>query len=92
MSGGAQPLAARTCCRCYLVCRPSYLAHLVVAGLDVGRFHWSGHVPSRVQMVGLAVSATSWGLVLCAMAVNRFFAATVRLQTEGSLITAGPYR
>jgi small neutral amino acid transporter SnatA (MarC family) len=62
---------------------PSYLAHLVVAGLDVGRFHWSGHVRSRVQMAGLTVSATSWGLVLCAMAVNRFFAATVRLQTEG---------
>ena len=33
------------------------LAHLVVAGLDVGRFHWQPHVPFAIQIVALAAIA-----------------------------------
>ncbi len=49
------------------------LAHLVVAGLDVGRFHWQPHVPFAVQVVALAAVAASLGGSMWAMSVNPFF-------------------
>ena len=72
---------------------PFILAHLVVAGLDAGRFHWS-YVSVPVQIAGLV------GLVLCfstsvwAMRTNRFFSPVVRIQEERGhhLVTGGPYR
>ena len=77
-----------------LVGMPAYLARFAVAGLDAGRFHWSGHVPLGAQLAGLAATTASWALVLRAMVVNRFFEATVRIQTERGhrLVTGGPYR
>ncbi len=77
-----------------LVALPCWLAHLVVAGLDVGRFHWSTPLPPAVQVLGLAISFASWGLVLRAMVVNRFFSPVVRIQTERGhhVVTTGPYR
>jgi protein-S-isoprenylcysteine O-methyltransferase Ste14 len=80
--------------RMLVVALPCWVAHWVVAGLDVGRFHWSTPLPPGVQLFGLAISVVSWGLVLRAMAVNRFFSPVVRIQTERGhhLITAGPYQ
>jgi protein-S-isoprenylcysteine O-methyltransferase Ste14 len=77
-----------------LVGTPAYLAHYVIAGLDVGRFHWSDRVPPGVQIAGLAVYGASWALVWRAMTVNRFFVETIRVQTERGhhLVTAGPYQ
>jgi len=77
-----------------LVGLPLYLAHLIIAGLDAGRFHWSDHVSRGAQIVGLPVLAASWGLAAWAVVVNRFFSPVVRIQTERGheLITAGPYR
>src|SRR3954452_658601 len=73
---------------------PMLLGHLVVAGLDVGRFGWSGPIPVAVQAVALAGCAAGMGLSLWAMAANRFFSPVVRIQAERGhhLITAGPYR
>jgi protein-S-isoprenylcysteine O-methyltransferase Ste14 len=73
---------------------PLYLAHYVVAGLDVGRFHWSDGLAPAVQIAGLVFSAGGWALVWWAMVVNRFFVTTVRIQTERGhhLVEAGPYR
>lgn len=34
------------------------LGNLVIAGLDAGRFHWSGRIPLAVQMAGLLARAT----------------------------------
>lgn len=78
----------------FVVALPFWLAHWVIAGLDVGRFHWSSPLTPDVQMVPLAISLVSWGLVLWAMVVNRFFSPVVRIQTERGhqLITAGPYQ
>jgi hypothetical protein len=42
MSGGAQPLGGAELLPMLLVGMPFCLAHLVVAGLDVGRFHYRG--------------------------------------------------
>ncbi len=72
---------------------PIILAHLTVAGMDVGRFGWSGPIPTAVQATALAGYAAGMGLSLWAMAVNRFFSPVVRIQSERGhcLVTAGPY-
>jgi protein-S-isoprenylcysteine O-methyltransferase Ste14 len=77
-----------------LALMPFLLAHLAVAGLDAGRFHWSGAVPLAVQILALSGVALGLGLVLWAMSVNRFFSPAVRIQQERGhhLISEGPYR
>ncbi len=73
---------------------PFILVHLAVAGLDVGRYGWSGPIPLGVQATALAGYATGLGLSLWAMAANRFFSPVVRIQAERGhhVITSGPYR
>ncbi|HEV8293555.1 MAG TPA: isoprenylcysteine carboxylmethyltransferase family protein [Tepidisphaeraceae bacterium] len=73
---------------------PFVLLHLVVAALDVGRFGWSGNVGLAVHVVGLVGYCAGLGLAVWAMAVNRFFAPVVRLQSERGhhVIDKGPYR
>src|SRR4029450_303940 len=73
---------------------PLVLLQLVIAGLDAGRYHWSGHFPASVHAAGLVASTA--GLVLCiwAMTSNPFFSSVIRIQTDRGhhLVTAGPYR
>ncbi len=73
---------------------PFIVAHLVVAGLDVGRYGWTGPLPWGVQAGALALYAAGLGLAYWSMAANRFFSPIVRLQTERGhhLIDGGPYR
>ena len=40
---------------------PFFLGHWVIAGLDVGRFHWSDTVPPVVQIGGLVGMALTMG-------------------------------
>jgi protein-S-isoprenylcysteine O-methyltransferase Ste14 len=72
---------------------PFVLLHLVVAALDVGRFGWSGNVGLAVHVAGTLGYCAGLGLAVWAMAVNRFFAPVVRLQTERGhhVISTGPY-
>ena len=72
---------------------PFIVVHLVVAGLDVGRYGWSGPIPLAVQATALAGYAAGMGLSLWAMAANRFFSPVVRIQAERGhhVITSGPY-
>jgi protein-S-isoprenylcysteine O-methyltransferase Ste14 len=76
-----------------LVGFPLYLAHLAIAGLDAGRFHWS-RVPTGVKIAALVLFAASWALVDWAMVANRFFSSVVRIQSERGhhVVTVGPYR
>ena len=76
-----------------LLALPMILGHLVVAGLDVGRFGWSGPIPVAVQAAALAGYAAGMGLSLWAMAANRFFSPVVRIQAERGhrLVSSGPY-
>jgi len=71
-----------------------FLATWVVAGLDVGRFHWSGTVPVGFQIVGLIGFAAGLGLVSWATWANTFFSRSVRIQQERGhrVVTGGPYR
>ena len=66
---------------------------LLVAGLDVGRFHWSPTVPLGVQIVALGLFAVGNAIGFRAMMANRFFSDFVRIQTERGhhVVTNGPY-
>ena len=67
---------------------------LLLAGLDVGRLHWSATVPLALQILGLVGFATGMGLTTWAMLVNRFFSRAVRLQPDRGqqVVSSGPYR
>jgi protein-S-isoprenylcysteine O-methyltransferase Ste14 len=69
------------------------LAMIVVAGLDL-RFRWSENISIFIWWVALMGSLASQLFVLWAMATNRFFATTVRIQEERGhqVVDSGPYR
>ena len=69
------------------------LGVLVTAGLDA-RFGWSSPFGGRLWVLGLALAFGSQMFVLWAMATNRFFATTVRIQDERghAVVDRGPYR
>jgi protein-S-isoprenylcysteine O-methyltransferase Ste14 len=73
---------------------PPAVALLVVAGLDAGRFGWSGSFSPWVQAAGLAACGAALALPFWAMMTNRFFSPVVRIQEERGhhVITGGPYR
>jgi protein-S-isoprenylcysteine O-methyltransferase Ste14 len=73
---------------------PFFAAHLIIAGLDVGRFGWSTPMPTWLQVVGLAGLAAGFALSLAGVRVNRFFSPVVRIQSERGhhVVTDGPYR
>jgi protein-S-isoprenylcysteine O-methyltransferase Ste14 len=64
----------------------------VVAGLDVGRFHWSS-LDFAFVFPGFVLLIFSTFLLNWAMAVNPFFEPTVRIQKERGhkVIASGPY-
>jgi protein-S-isoprenylcysteine O-methyltransferase Ste14 len=70
----------------------SYVATLIVAGLDDGRFHWAPAPPSAILsgyvLLLVSVFGTGW-----AQAVNRHFEPSVRIQSDRDhhVITTGPY-
>ncbi len=69
------------------------LALIVTAGLDA-RFGWSRPINPAIWWAAIALALAAQVFVLWAMATNRFFATTVRIQEERchQAITAGPYR
>jgi protein-S-isoprenylcysteine O-methyltransferase Ste14 len=69
------------------------LTHLIIAGLDRGRFHWSDDVPAWLRGAGLLAVAAGYGLAFWAMRVNRFFSSVVRIQSDRGqhVVTTGPY-
>src|SRR5262249_36135270 len=50
------------------------LVHYVLAGLDIGRFHWSDSVSIVVQVLGLVAFAAGLWLSIWAEMANPFFA------------------
>lgn len=73
--------------------RMLFVAFLLVALLDIGRFHWSDTVPRPVQAGSLLVVVGSLAWTFWAVAVNRFFLPVIRIQPERGhrVVTAGPY-
>ena len=64
----------------------------IVAGLDVGRYHWS-NLGLWATVSGTVLLSLGWALVTWAMLVNTHFETTVRIQTDRHhrVVTAGPY-
>jgi len=73
---------------------PFFAVHIVVAGLDIGRYHWSGQIAACWQIAALIGLAASTALSIWAVQQNRFFSPVVRIQSERGhhVITSGPYR
>lgn len=69
------------------------LALYVVAALD-HRYGWSQPIPLWFRLEGFALSALAGLLTFQAMAANRFFSATVRIQSDRGhhVVDSGPYR
>jgi protein-S-isoprenylcysteine O-methyltransferase Ste14 len=67
---------------------------LVVAGLDVGRHHWSGPVVPWLQIAALVLVFLGYLFMPWATMANRFFSSAVRLQTDRGevVVDSGPYR
>jgi protein-S-isoprenylcysteine O-methyltransferase Ste14 len=68
--------------------------HLIAAGLDRGRLHWTEISSPALSLLGFVVLIAALGLLVWAMHVNRFFSSVIRIQTERGhcVIDAGPYR
>jgi protein-S-isoprenylcysteine O-methyltransferase Ste14 len=66
----------------------------VVAGLDVGRLHWSDTVPLWGQIVALVGFALSFAFTIWAMVVNNYYSRVVRIQEDRDhcVVADGPYR
>lgn len=65
----------------------------LVCGLDM-RFGWSHGVTSVQQVTAAAAAVAGVALTAWAMAVNRFFSAVIRIQTDRghTVVSVGPYR
>jgi protein-S-isoprenylcysteine O-methyltransferase Ste14 len=70
------------------------LLMLIVAGLDVGRYHWSGLVAPWLQIAALVVVVLGYLFMAWATLANRFFSSAVRLQSDRGqvVVDSGPYR
>ena len=66
--------------------------HLIVAGLDVGRYHWSS-VSWAGHGLGFVLLVTGMSFVAWTFMTNRFASTAVRIQHERNqtVITTGPY-
>ncbi|HLJ59278.1 MAG TPA: isoprenylcysteine carboxylmethyltransferase family protein [bacterium] len=69
-------------------------AQYAIAGVDVGRYRWTGAVPLGLQVVALLGVIAGLAFAFWATAVNRFFSSAVRIQADRGqqVITSGPYR
>ncbi|MHA1264417.1 MAG: methyltransferase family protein [Candidatus Helarchaeota archaeon] len=65
----------------------------LIAGLDVGRYQWTT-INFNLIYVGVVLFAVGWILGLWPMLINKFFEATVRIQTDRGhqVVNTGPYR
>ena len=65
----------------------------IVAGLDAGRFGWSG-VPAIAQAVAWAGLAVAAALIFWTVSTNTFLSRQARIQDDRGqvVVTSGPYR
>jgi protein-S-isoprenylcysteine O-methyltransferase Ste14 len=70
-----------------------FFAQLVIAALDVGRWHLSDGVPVFIQAPAVLFTAIGWFGLLWATHTNRFFSSAIRMQPDRGqfVISSGPY-
>ena len=71
---------------------PPMLAHLVVAGLDVGRFGWSS-VGVPLHVLGFVALTAGWAFVAWTFGTNTYASSAVRIQDDRGhrVVEHGPY-
>ena len=71
-----------------------YLIHMIVAGLDIGRYHWSDTISLQLSIVGLIGFGLAMAFCEYAMINNKFFSPVVRIQDERDhkVVSSGAYR
>ncbi|HPL27369.1 MAG TPA: isoprenylcysteine carboxylmethyltransferase family protein [Anaerolineae bacterium] len=71
----------------------AWVAHIVIAPFDLGRFHWSAGFPIWLQAVGVAGMLCAMGMVVWALRHNEYLSARIRIQSERGhhVATTGPY-
>ncbi len=91
---GKNPEGAKTWDRAVIVIWGVLLfVFALVAGLDVGRYQWTT-VDFNLMYIGLIIFAAGFALGIWPMLINKYYEATVRIQTDRGhqVITSGPYR
>jgi len=70
-----------------------YMAAILIAGLDVGRCHWSRPISALLQISAVLLTLLGLAILSWAMLANRYFSSAVRLQPDRQQVveTAGPY-
>ncbi len=78
----------------WAVSTPLYFVSLILAGVDVGRFQWTGRPPAALYLAVIPLYCSGHALMLWAKRVNRYFSSAVRIQTDrGQTVCCdGPYR
>jgi len=71
----------------------AWVAHILLAALDLGRFGWSTGFPAWLQAVGVVGMLASSGLVLWALRHNEYLSARIRIQGDRGhhVADTGPY-
>jgi protein-S-isoprenylcysteine O-methyltransferase Ste14 len=70
------------------------IATFILAGLDSGRYNWSGQVPVTATVAGVLLMIAGQILFALAKRANSFFSSTVRIETKRKhrVCENGPYR
>jgi protein-S-isoprenylcysteine O-methyltransferase Ste14 len=66
----------------------------VLAGRDIGHYHWTPPLPMWLQVAGLAAMAAAYSFGYWALLENPFFSPVVRVQEDRghSVVASGPYQ
>jgi protein-S-isoprenylcysteine O-methyltransferase Ste14 len=78
----------------WAVSAPVGLLSLILAGMDAGRRHWTGAVPTVLYFAAILIYCLGQTLTLWAKRVNNFFSSVVRIQEDRgqTVCCEGPYR
>ena len=71
----------------------AWIAHIGIAALDLGRFHWSAGFSVWLHAVGVAGMVCAMGLVVWALRHNEYLSARIRIQSDRGhqVVSTGPY-
>jgi protein-S-isoprenylcysteine O-methyltransferase Ste14 len=71
----------------------AWLAFIILAPLDLGRYGWSRGFPVWLQGIGILLMLAGYALVVWALVHNEYMSARIRIQGERGqhVIDSGPY-
>ena len=71
----------------------AYISLIILAPLDIGRFHWNAGFPVWLIALGTVVMLCGFGIVIWALMQNEYMSARIRIQGDRGqyVIDTGPY-